>query len=396
MKKPKNKSDNPDVQNPLADFQQIDEGGDIFKQMFKYSIIPTIIHDMEMNIINANDSAVEEFGYSRKELLKKSIFDLHIESELDHSAEVLNEMQRKKKMSVETSFKRKDGSVFMAEATPCKFMLGNKPVIHVFIQDITERKLAMKKIQEFNTELETQVAKRTKELDSKNRELESFSYSVSHDLRTPLRAIAGYTEILKEDYRPSLDEEGGKILDIIIRNTHKMSQLIDDILKMSKLTRQEIVMQEINMNAIFSGVYEDLTQNISTRKIDFRLEKLKNCQADKSMIIQLVTNLLSNAIKYTRPREVAIIQVGNYESDGECIYFVKDNGVGFSMQYYDKLFGVFERLHKAQEFEGTGIGLSIVHKAIEYHNGRVWAESEIDKGTTFYFTLKDKNQQPTI
>ena len=389
MNNANDKTDNSDALDPLKDFQQIDEGGDIFKQMFKYSIIPTIIHDMEMNIINANDSAIAEFGYTRDELLKKSVFELHTETEIEHSNEVLNEMQKKKKLSVETSFKRKNGSVFMAEATPCKFMLGEKPVIHVFIQDITERKLALKKIQDFNKQLESQVAKRTAELNIKNKELESFSYSVSHDLRAPLRAITGYTEILMEDFLPYLNKEGKKILNTIQKNTMKMSQLIDDILMLSRLNRQEVILQNINMNEVFKSVYKDLTQEIKGRKIDFKLDELKNCKADNAMINQLVTNLLSNAIKYTRHKDIAKIQVSNYEQNGECIYSIKDNGVGFNMQYYKKLFGVFERLHSEREFEGTGIGLSIVKKVIDYHNGRVWAESELDKGTTFYFTIND-------
>jgi PAS domain S-box-containing protein len=255
----KNKPDTSEVSNPWKDFQQIDEGDDIFKQIFKYAVIPIIIHDLDMNIINANDSAVEVFGYSKNELLKKSIFDLHTEDELDHSAEVLNEMKRKKKLSVETSFKRKDGSVFIAEATPCKYMLGDKPIIHVFIQDITERKQVLKKLQEFNFELELEIAKRTEELNNKNKELEAFSYSVSHDLRAPLRVIAGYSEILKEDYRPYLNEDGERVVDIIIRNTIKMGQLIDDILQLAKLNKQNATLEDINMNEVFSSVYRDLT-----------------------------------------------------------------------------------------------------------------------------------------
>lgn len=206
MKTPTHQPDNSQASNPWEDFQQIDETGDIFRQMFKFSIIPTLIHDMEMNIINANDAALKEFGYSRKELFKKSIFDLHPEEELEHSEEVLEIMQHENRLSVEGRFKRKDGSVFIAEATPCKYILGDKPLIHVFIQDITEREQAIDKIRDFNNKLETQVAQRTQELELKNKDLESFSYSVSHDLHAPLRAIAGYAEVLQADYGTELDE----------------------------------------------------------------------------------------------------------------------------------------------------------------------------------------------
>lgn len=388
MKTPTHQPDNSQASNPWEDFQQIDETGDIFRQMFKYSIIPTIIHDMEMNIINVNDAALKEFGYSRKELLQKSVFDLHPETELDHSQEVLEIMQHEKTLSVEGRFKRKDGSVFIAEATPCKYILGDKPLIHVFIQDISERKQALNEIRDFNNKLETEVAQRTQELELKNKDLETFSYSVSHDLQAPLRAIGGYAEILRADYSADLNENGKQLIHTIIRNANRMSRLIEDILVISRLSMQEIHLQEINMTELFRSVYADLIQDIGDRKIDFRLDKLKNCRADKTMITQLVSNLLANSIKYTRPKKAARIKVSVYEKNGNCIYAVKDNGIGFNMQYYHKLFGAFERLHDGKEFEGTGIGLSIVQRVVKHHNGMVWAESEVGKGTTFYFTLE--------
>jgi PAS domain S-box-containing protein len=370
-------------------FQPIDEDGDIFKQMFTYSVIPIIIHDMEMKIMDVNDRAIEAFGYSKRELLEKLVFDLHPEEELDHSHDVLEQMGTAQKLSVETMFKRKDGSLFFAEATPCKYIVGGKPLIHVYIQDITERKQAMRVMQDFNAELEVQVAQRNAALIEKNQALESFSYSVSHDLQSPLRTITAFAHLLKDGYEAGLAaEEGVELLDSILQNASKMNQLIADILQLSKLTQREMVVQEVNMTEVFRSVYQDLTQQTGGRQIVFELEELKPCQADQVMMVQLVTNLLSNAIKYTGPREVAKIQVKGTETKDGYVYSVQDNGVGFQMKQYDKLFKAFERLHKQRDFEGTGVGLSIVHKVITAHQGRIWAESEVGEGTTFQFTVQ--------
>ncbi|MDX1472090.1 MAG: PAS domain S-box protein, partial [Flavobacteriaceae bacterium] len=277
MKDLSNSSNNHSSPHPLEGFHVIDERGDIFKQVFRYSIIPTLIHDMDMNILDANDKALEEFGYSMEELKTLKIFDLHVEEELDHSAEVLEQMKKEKKLSVETKFRRKDGSIFDAEATPCKYILESKPLIHVFIQDITERKKAIKKIQEFNKLLENEVARRTTDLLIKNEELESFNYSVTHDLKAPLRVIEGYAQILKEDHSKTLSEEGQRFLDLIIKNTTQMQQLIHDILKMSKLSREELTLEEIDMKRLFEDVYEELSQSLDSRTINFRVDNLHNC-----------------------------------------------------------------------------------------------------------------------
>ncbi|MEN7547401.1 ATP-binding protein, partial [Rapidithrix thailandica] len=236
--------------------------------------------------------------------------------------------------------------------------------------------------------LEEEIKKRTQEIELRNQELEAFNYSVSHDLRAPLRAISGYSDILKEDYFELLDEEGKRVISIINNNVLKMHQLINEILKFSRLTRLNISKTNLKMKALFTESFQKLLQlEPPTRKIEFHIEDVPDAHGDYTMISQLITNLMSNAIKYTRPKTKTLIEVGSKRFNGQLAYFVKDNGVGFDMQYKNKLFGVFQRLHKDSEFEGTGVGLAIVQRVIHKHNGHVWGEGQVDQGATFYFTL---------
>jgi signal transduction histidine kinase/type II secretory pathway pseudopilin PulG len=242
-------------------------------------------------------------------------------------------------------------------------------------------------LQESKSTLEKKVEERTQQLQETNKELESFSYSVSHDLRAPLRAMDGFSKILVEDYSDKLDSEGKRVLSTIINSTQQMGRLIDDLLAFSRLGRQEVKKQVVNMNTQVQGVFSELQQAAGKRKIEFKLADLPTAQADASLIHQVWSNLLSNALKYSSHKETAIIEVGATSDDHETIYFVKDNGAGFDMTYVDKLFGVFQRLHDQNEFEGTGVGLAIVKRIVARHGGRVWAEGKIDHGATMYFTL---------
>lgn len=226
-------------------------------------------------------------------------------------------------------------------------------------------------------------------LEAVNRELESFSYSVSHDLRAPLRAISGFAQAVVEDYAPRLDDEGKRFLGLIQDNAHRMGQLIDDLLTFSRLGRQQLMETQIDLGALANGVFEELIAQTPGRKIRFTTRSVPPALGDKAMIRQVLMNLLANAIKFTRPRAEAVIEFGYLPELEGGAYFVKDDGVGFDMQYVDKLFGVFQRLHSAAEFEGTGVGLAIVYRIITRHGGRVWAEGRVDQGATFYFTLPE-------
>jgi len=237
--------------------------------------------------------------------------------------------------------------------------------------------------------LETQVAQRTKALEGTNAELESFSYSVSHDLRAPLRAIHGFSRILLEDHNAKLDPEAQRLLGVIDQNTRRMGQLIDDLLAFSRLGRTDLSTGPIDMKELAKTVADEIRRNDNGRQgsLEIRIDVLPAARGDRGLLRQVMTNLLQNAAKFTRDRPSAQIEVGSQADSGQTVYFVKDNGAGFDARYADKLFGVFQRLHSTEQFDGTGVGLAIVKRIVQRHGGRVWAEGALNQGATFFFTL---------
>jgi light-regulated signal transduction histidine kinase (bacteriophytochrome) len=225
------------------------------------------------------------------------------------------------------------------------------------------------------------------DLESANKELEAFSYSVSHDLRAPLRAIDGFSKMLLSDHYKNINSEGQRLIRVVSENAQRMGRLIDDLLKFSKTGRQEMTISRIKMTELFKSISAELIPAYPEQKIEMNFHNLPDASGDLSLLKLVVNNLLSNAIKFSGKRELSIIEIGGYSTANELVYFVKDNGTGFDMRFSSKLFGVFQRLHSMEEFSGTGVGLALAKRIVDRHGGRIWAESELDKGAVFYFSL---------
>ncbi len=281
--------------------------------------------------------------------------------------------------------KRKDGSLYPEEMTITPVVGERGEITHLVAikQDITVRK-------EFEANLERQVAERTTNLSAAMRELECFSYTVSHDLRAPLRHIRNFATILHNQAGPTLDENHRGYLQKIVQGAERMGALLDDILALSRLDKAPLHEREVDLNAVVEEARQELASELKGRQIDWEIQRLPSVHGDPSLLSSAMVNLLSNAIKYTRERNPARIEIGAKEEPDEVVTFVRDNGAGFDMQYVDRLFGAFQRLHSADKFEGTGVGLASVRRIIHRHGGRTWAEGEVGRGATFYFSLPKK------
>ena len=254
-------------------------------------------------------------------------------------------------------------------------LCGSKKSCRLVMIDITDRKRG------------EEALERARQLENINKELDSFSYSVSHDLRAPLRAIDGYTRMILKKEGDRFEADTRDKFQVIRSNVQKMNQLIDDLLDFSRLAKSDLSVAKLDMEGLFLDAWQELQRANPDRGMTLKIDKLPQCMGDRNLMIQVCVNILSNAVKFTKVRDNALIEAGGYLERNECVYFVKDNGVGFDMSYHDKLFGVFQRLHGDKGYEGTGIGLALVKRIINRHRGRVWAEGSVDKGATFYFTL---------
>jgi PAS domain S-box-containing protein len=338
-----------------------------------------ILINSEGVIVLANARAEELFGCARGELLRQPVEQLLPDRLRGHPAgsgkNHLPQWQWQPAAG-ELSGLRKDGTEFPAAISFRPWRIEDGEWSIGTIRDLTEQK-----------HLEAQLKEKDAALEVANQELQAFSYSVSHDLRAPLRAMDGFAAILKKSLGPDVPEATGHALKRIQDNVAKMSKLIEGLLDFSSLTWLALTKKNVNPGELAQNVFNELTIAAPGQRVDCQISRLSACTADIALLRRVFANLLSNALKFTRDREPAVIRVGCRDENGERVYFVRDNGAGFDMEYSGKLFHVFQRLHSPSEFEGTGVGLAIVHRIIQRHGGRVWAEGQVDSGATFYFTL---------
>ncbi|HSO73895.1 MAG TPA: PAS domain S-box protein, partial [Blastocatellia bacterium] len=345
--------------------------------------------DEARRIILFNGAAEKIFGYASQEILGEPLDVLlperfrqaHVQhiSAFSRSADVTRTMGARS----EVFARRKDGTEFPAEASVSKLEVGGEKIFTVMLREISDRKKSQDEMKGLNEAL----VRRTANLAEANHELEAFSYSVSHDLRAPLRHVHGFADLLQKHAAASLDETSQRYVKTISASAKQMGRLIDDLLAFSRISRTEMRSAVIDLDQLAKEVICEAEIEAVGRRIVWLLDPLPVVRGEPAMLRLALFNLFSNAVKYTATRAEARIEIGSIARQGETEFFVRDNGVGFDMRYADKLFGVFQRLHRADEFEGTGIGLANVRRIIDRHGGRTWAEGAVDGGATFYFTL---------
>jgi PAS domain S-box-containing protein len=349
--------------------------------------------DLNGVVTSWNKGAYSLFGYSAHEMVGQSIMKLIPPDRRDEETQILARISRGEfVVHFETVRRRKDGTNIDVSVTvsPIRDRAGRIIGASKVVRDITERKKTEAKILELNASLEERVKQRTAQLEAANKELEAFSYSVSHDLRAPLRAMDGFSQAVLEDYKEQMPAEGRRYLGIIREGAQRMGNLIDDLLTFSRLSRVPVSNQPVDMAGLVVDALDELGVKAADSKVQVRLGHLPPCQGDPALLKQVWMNLLSNALKYSRKRDIPVIEIGSETQDGKQVYLVRDNGTGFDMLYANKLFGVFQRLHRSDEYEGTGVGLAIVQRVIHRHGGNVWAEAALGKGATFFFTVGDE------
>ncbi len=372
--------------------EKLEQSEKRYRHIFLKNPMPMWITDKyTFKFIAVNEATIKNYGYSKEEFKNMSLIDIRPDEDqaafinIDHSISANNVNRGVWR------HKKKDGGIINAEVIVNEILFEGKPFNLVLANDVTTKVEAEQRMLKMNEELEGKISNRTSELLAANAELESFTYSVSHDLRAPLRSIDGFTKVLKEKYISGLDAEANRYMNIVTNNTEKMAQLIDDLLMFSRVGKQNIQKTELDMNIMVNNACVEVMRQYPSKNPELILHPLHNTFGDESTIKQVLVNLISNAFKYSSKKEYQKIEIDSYQENDSNVYRIKDNGAGFDMDYYDKLFEVFQRLHGTKEFEGTGVGLSIVKKIISKHGGKVWAEGKVNEGATFYFSLPNNS-----
>jgi PAS domain S-box-containing protein len=355
---------------------------DELKRFFSISMDPLCIAGADGYFKLVNPRWEKVLGYSQQELLSQPCLEfIHPEDREATQQEAAKQAEGHDVISFENRYRCRDGSYRWFNWTATA--VTERGLIYAAARDVTERKRNEQRIQELNRELSHKL----EELATVNQELESFSYSVAHDLRAPLRHVNGFSKILLEDHGPEMKEEARRLLERVCDGAQHMGTLIDELLNFSRMGRRDLQREITGLNSLVEEARAGLRTEGDGRSIEWRVGRLPYADCDPALVRQVFANLLSNAVKYTRPREKAVVEVGQFASQGETVIFVRDNGVGFDMKYAGKLFGVFQRLHRQEDFEGTGVGLALVQKVVHKHGGRIWVEAALDRGATFFFTL---------
>jgi PAS domain S-box-containing protein len=345
------------------------------------------VYDTDGNFIYANEACRRTRGYTRDELMAMNLHELATPECAALIDERESGAQGEGEAIFESTHLRKDGSVMEVEVHNRPIEAAGRTLFLSVARDITERKRVDRELSAYRDHLEDLVDERTRYLQYLNRELESFSYSVSHDLRGPIRAIDGFSHMLLEDYGEHLDDEGRQSFEYIFSSIKRIDETLDGLLRLARAGSQEIEFAEFDLGQLVAGVIEELKHDVGERDIEFRVGELDPASCDAALVRQVFSNLLANAVKFTRENDRAIIEVLADERDGERVYIVRDNGVGFEEEQAERMFGVFQRLHGSDRFEGSGVGLAIVQRIVIRHGGRIWAEGARGEGAAFYFTL---------
>lgn len=413
-------------QSLKANRSELFQAQSLYENAIEDASVGMVMISMDHKFERVNKAFTNLIGYSKEELKNLTFNDITHENDKNIGTAFIKEAKTgvKNLTTFEKRYIHKNGRIIHASITSALIKDENNNPLHFFtqIKDITQQKNDEIELKRHKEQLEEEVIARTKLIEEKtknleksqlalsylledvndireqleisnikltavNKELEAFSYSVSHDLKAPLRAVDGFSKILIEDHADSLDEEGIRVLRVIIDNSNKMRMLIDDILELSRLGRKQVLFASINLNSMVKEIIHEYQPAMANRIINWKIDELPDAKGDRVLIKQLLTNLISNAIKFTGKKETALIEIGYFKEDDKNVYFIKDNGVGFEMKYVGKVFEVFQRLHLADEFEGTGIGLAIVKRIVEKHRGKIWIESKLNIGTQIYFTF---------